>query len=56
MLVVCAVFSAVNGNTRSLLLIMRGNGLFKTKRSFAAQTLNRHRSVKIFLLFTVGSQ
>lgn len=53
---VCGVFSTVNGNRKSPLLITRGNGLYKTKRSFAAQVLNRHRSVKIFVLFTVGSR
>lgn len=43
---VCTAFSVVHGDTKSLLLITRSNGLCKTRRSFAAQTLNRPRSVK----------
>lgn len=55
-----AVCSAVSARRESLHLMTGGSGLFKTKKkkksSFAAQTFNRHRPVKIFVLFTVGGR
>lgn len=51
---VCTVFSGVNGNRKSVLLITRSSGVYKT-RSFAAQIPTRPRAVSRAVLFALGS-